>query len=703
MDSTDWPPSPELEGRPVDTTLSLNPFREHTLDHFRGAPDIGFRIRGCSRVAASIKTPSPAPANFIDEWEDEEEELDIKNEVSSEDDSKDIVGPFQPPRLQIVRKREHGFNNRNPLVVTIKVMEPNWQTEVLQLGQARVADMVSDDMVSQGLGPGSFTIRILPSGHIRLMFRTARRAQQLRDRRLFRPLSFGKNCYVQRTEIQVPFEVFVSFSRNTETLVDVLSERNGLVCSRSETPPVVLPGSYETSTTWPQAPDLNDRLLDTAILLCRDHTRELCEHIENNQSELPKSGMPASVWRSFSRNMEGLIKALCQQAGIKLDPVASLPTLKMTVGQSQRQPLADPDIMKREPVKSVAASVRVPMLAQSGEASLPRDHKKRKNAMTMEDHHAGQTPLGGPTAKTEDVAAKKQRIRGGPLIGSTNATASTRPARSRRRVVYSESPGAINDTMPTEPTLSGGSVPRLRDGAVVYQLDDEMNADYYEADSSDLETNVMRIVQLSDHTYTDSMEDEVLSPNDIETNCMEFDATGSHALEESSVSEGSDLPEASSADMYHGGKVRPRNDVAAGLAASSPLASSKGSRRLIILVLDFGYRSPRSVLKRRDMLDLIRDSICEQGLDVNLLSCDKISGTQDMTFRIKTGNAEGAEVLRAQWFGNLGYSMEICIVDPQKVPLVVHPPAWWQTSGALEVFKRDYRFLTRVSLYGQSA
>ncbi len=77
-------------------------------------------------------------------------------------------------------------------------MEPEWQSEVLHLGQARVADMVSSDMVLQGLGPGSFSIRILPSGHIRLMMPTVGRAQDLRDRQIFKPLSFGKDSYVQR-------------------------------------------------------------------------------------------------------------------------------------------------------------------------------------------------------------------------------------------------------------------------------------------------------------------------------------------------------------------------------------------------------------------------------------------------------------------------------------------------------------------------
>ncbi|KAL8669698.1 MAG: hypothetical protein Q9168_005717 [Polycauliona sp. 1 TL-2023] len=192
---------------------------EYTRDSRHIAQDTGFKIRGCARRAASSKRQALAHPGFDgksedEDWEDEEDEPDIKDEVSSEDDSKNTIGPFQPPRLGPVRRREKGpfqpprlgtvhrrekgFNNRNPLVVTIKVMEPDWQSEVLRLGQARVADMVSDDMLLQGLGPGSFSIRILPSGHIRLMLRTPRRARELRDRQLFKPLSFGKYCYVQR-------------------------------------------------------------------------------------------------------------------------------------------------------------------------------------------------------------------------------------------------------------------------------------------------------------------------------------------------------------------------------------------------------------------------------------------------------------------------------------------------------------------------
>ncbi|KAL9032315.1 MAG: hypothetical protein Q9180_006575 [Flavoplaca navasiana] len=237
-----WPRCPDLEGRPVDTALLLQrdhvaelrdwlrtahsderrippevilPFldnidtlydvllyqddsREHIFNAVRSAPDIGFRIRGCARIAATAKRQTLPPSGYIEEWEDKEEESDIKAEELSLDDERNIVAPPAPRLRRILQKRDKLFNNRNPRVVTIKVMEPEWQSEVRHLGQARVADMVSSDMVLQGLGPGSFSIRILPSGHIRLMMPTARRAQELKDRHMFKPLSFGKDAYVQQ-------------------------------------------------------------------------------------------------------------------------------------------------------------------------------------------------------------------------------------------------------------------------------------------------------------------------------------------------------------------------------------------------------------------------------------------------------------------------------------------------------------------------
>ena len=237
-----WPRCPDLEGRPVDTALLLQsdhvaelrdwlrdthgderrnspeailPFldnidilydimlnqdahREHPLGSMRIAHGIGFRIRGCARIAAPPKRQTLPTPGYVEEWEDKEEELDIKDEVFSVDDERNIVATPAPRLRRIFRKRDKLFNNRNPRVVTIKIMEPEWQSEVLRLGQARVAGMVSSDMVLQGLGPGSFSIRILPSGHIRLMMLTARRAQELKNRHMFKPLSFGKDAYVQQ-------------------------------------------------------------------------------------------------------------------------------------------------------------------------------------------------------------------------------------------------------------------------------------------------------------------------------------------------------------------------------------------------------------------------------------------------------------------------------------------------------------------------
>ncbi len=242
MAGSDWPQCPEIRGRPLDTALLLNsdhvtdlrdrlrggyddhghvpgevilplldnidtlydalsrrgPVRDHALDSLYDVHDVEFKIRGCARLAAPDTRPILPYAASIEEWVDEEEEVDIKAESPSMGESHHPIVPLAQKRMTL-RKKGRGFNNQNPRVVTIRVTDPNLQSELLHLGQARVADMVSSDMELQGLGPGSFSsTRILPSGDVRLMMPTARRASALKDRQRFRPLSFGKCADVQQ-------------------------------------------------------------------------------------------------------------------------------------------------------------------------------------------------------------------------------------------------------------------------------------------------------------------------------------------------------------------------------------------------------------------------------------------------------------------------------------------------------------------------
>ncbi|KAI4221971.1 MAG: hypothetical protein L6R36_006508 [Xanthoria steineri] len=241
MAGSDWPQCPEIRGRPLDTALLLNkdhvtdlrhrlrggydddghvpgevilplldnidtlydalsrrgPVRDHALDSLYDLHDVGFKIRGCARLAAPDRRQILPYADSIEEWEDEEEEVDIKAESPSMGDSHHPVVALAPKRMTL-RKKGGRFNNRNPRVVTIRVADPDLQSEVLHLGQAQVADMVSSDMVLQGLGPGSFSSTRILSGDVRLMMPTARRASALKDRQRFRPLSFGKCAYVQQ-------------------------------------------------------------------------------------------------------------------------------------------------------------------------------------------------------------------------------------------------------------------------------------------------------------------------------------------------------------------------------------------------------------------------------------------------------------------------------------------------------------------------
>ncbi|KAL8680831.1 MAG: hypothetical protein Q9186_003009 [Xanthomendoza sp. 1 TL-2023] len=169
------------------------------MDCYTREEEIGFRIRGCARAAVLAGGLFAEPEGAIDKWEGEDTDtLDIKDEWKIEDSLADVAD-VAPLKYRGPAKTNKPFNNRNPRVVTIKVMDPDAQDEVRRLGQARVADLVSNDMIMQGLGPGSFSIRIFhSSGHVRLMMPTARRASMLKDRQRFRPLSFGYGAYVQQ-------------------------------------------------------------------------------------------------------------------------------------------------------------------------------------------------------------------------------------------------------------------------------------------------------------------------------------------------------------------------------------------------------------------------------------------------------------------------------------------------------------------------
>ncbi len=138
MACAEWPRFPDLEGRPVDTVLLLQrdhvaelrewlqdthgderrvppevilPFLdnidnlydimlkmppESTSRSVRSIQDIGFRIRGCARIAAPLKRQTLPPSGYIEEWEDEEEELDIKDRLLSIKDERHTIPPLAP-------------------------------------------------------------------------------------------------------------------------------------------------------------------------------------------------------------------------------------------------------------------------------------------------------------------------------------------------------------------------------------------------------------------------------------------------------------------------------------------------------------------------------------------------------------------------------------------------------------------------------
>lgn len=163
------------------------------------------------------------------------------------------------------------------------------------------------------------------------------------------------NLAPDRQEPHVPFNVLISFLSNTECLIDVLCERNEIQRTTINTIPNIPPGPSTTALGWPKAPILHDRLLDTALLLSRDYSNQLRNYIEADHNKPPAAGIPTGIWVPFSRNMEILVKALCQHGKLKLNSLASMPKIKDAPNRP-REPRLNLEDARREFAEPVAAS-----------------------------------------------------------------------------------------------------------------------------------------------------------------------------------------------------------------------------------------------------------------------------------------------------------------------------------------------------------
>lgn len=148
------------------------------------------------------------------------------------------------------------------------------------------------------------------------------------------------------TQETIPSIVFISFSINIEGLIDVLCDRVGIQRTTGDLLPNLQAESRTLEANWPQAPDLRGRLLDTALLLARDHTHQLRYHIESHPDEPLRVGIPVNVYFPYSRNVDLLIKALCQYGQIPLKSSSPMPKLDAASNYMWAPP-PDPGHVKR--------------------------------------------------------------------------------------------------------------------------------------------------------------------------------------------------------------------------------------------------------------------------------------------------------------------------------------------------------------------
>ncbi|KAL8839357.1 MAG: hypothetical protein Q9176_004538 [Flavoplaca citrina] len=154
-----------------------------------------------------------------------------------------------------------------------------------------------------------------------------------------------------------------------EGLIDVLCDRVGIHRATGDLLPNNQLKARTSGADWPQAPNLRGRLLDTALLLARDHTQQLRYHIEGHPDEPLRFGVPVNVYFPYSRNVDLLIKALCQYGQVRLNPSSPMPKLDDASNQLW-EPQPDPGYGGRVSTKVIASTSSPPV---SWKAEVPSE------------------------------------------------------------------------------------------------------------------------------------------------------------------------------------------------------------------------------------------------------------------------------------------------------------------------------------------
>ncbi|KAI4241170.1 MAG: hypothetical protein L6R40_004706 [Gallowayella cf. fulva] len=141
------------------------------------------------------------------------------------------------------------------------------------------------------------------------------------------------NSIPDESGIGLPSHVFHSFANTTKTLIHALCNHCKIQHAALGINPVLEEVAPAATPDWPQAPGLQGRPLDTALLLNRDHTRQIAYRLQNHADD--PSELPIDVWCPFSKNAETLIKALCHHGKIQLNSLNAIPKIKDATNSRQ--------------------------------------------------------------------------------------------------------------------------------------------------------------------------------------------------------------------------------------------------------------------------------------------------------------------------------------------------------------------------------
>ena len=116
---------------------------------------------------------------------------------------------------------------------------------------------------------------------------------------------------------------------------------------------------------------MRGRLLDTALLLARDHTHQLRYDIEGHPDEPLRVSVPVNVYFPYSRNVDLLIKALCQYGQIPLKLSSPMPKLDAASNQVWT-PQPDPGYGGRVSTNVIASTSSPPVSWKAEVQSEPQ-------------------------------------------------------------------------------------------------------------------------------------------------------------------------------------------------------------------------------------------------------------------------------------------------------------------------------------------